>query len=312
MSTAVGAAGPEKGNLSNPADDLSLGSGEGGGPGCDHEPMTSPPAHRRPATTLAASILTGVLLTVLTGCGAGPALPPAGAGLDYQLGGAYPPPAGVTVVVRDVTTSPAGAGYDVCYVNGFQTQPGDQDQWLRDHPDLVLHDADGDPVADPGWPDELLLDTSSTQTRRQIADVVGAQIEACADAGYHAVEPDNLDSYERSGGALTLEDNVALAALLIDRAHDRGLAIGQKNTVELGERGPALGFDFVVTEDCGVYDECDDYAAAYGKQVLAIEYDDEPGLTERLAAACAHGLTAVGRDRGLSAPTSATYVFEGC
>ncbi|OCI31896.1 endo alpha-1,4 polygalactosaminidase [Oerskovia enterophila] len=241
-----------------------------------------------------------------------PAPPPAGAGLDYQLGGAYPPPDGVTVVVRDVTDSPAGAGYDVCYVNGFQTQPGESETWLRDHPDLVLRDDDGEPVADLGWPDELLLDTSTDTARREIAQVVGAQLDACADAGFDAVEPDNLDSFTRSSGLLTRDDNLALAALLIDRAHARGLAIGQKNTVELGEDGRALGFDFVVAEDCAVHDECGDYAAAYGTRVLEIEYDDEPDLSARLADACARGVSVVGRDRALSTPDDPGYAFESC
>lgn len=242
---------------------------------------------------------------------AAPAPPPAGAGLDYQLGGAYPPPDGVTVVVRDVTDPPAGAGYDVCYVNGFQTQPGD-DTWLRDHPGLVLRDKDGDPVADPGWPDELLLDTSTDAARREIAEIVGTQVDACADAGYDAVEPDNLDSFTRSDGALTAEDNLALAAFLIERAHARGLAIGQKNTVELGADGPALGFDFAVAEDCAVHDECGDYAAAYGTRVLEVEYDDEPDLGDRLADACARGVSVVGRDRALSTPDDPGYAFESC
>ncbi len=242
---------------------------------------------------------------------AAPALPPAGAGLDYQLGGAYPPPDGVTIVVRDVTDPPAGAGYDICYVNGFQTQPGD-DTWLRDHSDLVLRGDDGEPVADPGWPDELLLDTSTGSARRAIAEIVGAQLDACADAGFDAVEPDNLDSFTRSDGALTQGDNLALATLLIERAHARGLAIGQKNTVELGEDGPALGFDFVVAEDCAVHDECDDYTAAYGTRVLEIEYDDEPDLSARLADACTLGVTVVGRDRDLSMPDAPGYVFESC
>ncbi|SDD78699.1 Glycoside-hydrolase family GH114 [Sanguibacter gelidistatuariae] len=268
---------------------------------------------RCPTAALAASALAVVLIA---GCGVGqeerPTPPPAGAGLDYQLGGAYPPPDGVQIVVRDVSDSPAGAGYDVCYVNGFQTQPGESAAWLRDHPDVVLRDAGGEPVADPGWPDELLLDTSTDAQRREIAEVVGAQVDACAKAGFDAVEPDNLDSFSRSDGALTLEDNLALATLLIERAHARGLAIGQKNTVELDTRGPALGFDFVVAEDCAVYDECGDYAAAYGPHVLEIEYDDEPGFAGRLAAACATGSSVVGRDRALSTPDDPGYVLESC
>jgi len=43
------------------------------------------------------------------------ALPPVNAGFDYQIGGAYPLPAGVTVVSRDWRDAPAG-DYAVCYV----------------------------------------------------------------------------------------------------------------------------------------------------------------------------------------------------
>src|SRR5690606_24638737 len=45
--------------------------------------------------------------------------------LDYQLGGAYDVADDVTVVVRDREAPPAGVVLDVCYVNAFQTQPGD-------------------------------------------------------------------------------------------------------------------------------------------------------------------------------------------
>jgi hypothetical protein len=46
--------------------------------------------------------------------------------------------------------------------------------------------------------------------------------------GYRGVEPDNLDSWTRSRGALTVADNLALARLLILRAHELGLAIARR------------------------------------------------------------------------------------
>src|SRR5262245_45079551 len=62
-------------------------------------------------------------------------LPEANAPFDYQLGGAYDPPADVEVLSRDRTDAPAPGLYNVCYVNGFQAQPGDEDFWLEEHPD---------------------------------------------------------------------------------------------------------------------------------------------------------------------------------
>lgn len=87
--------------------------------------------------------------------------------VDYQLGGAYDPAPGVTVVVRDRSEVPAGVVLDVCYVNAFQTQPDELDWWLAEHPDLPLRDAAGEPIVDPGWPDERLRDTRApAQLRR--------------------------------------------------------------------------------------------------------------------------------------------------
>src|SRR4051812_15827556 len=46
-------------------------------------------------------------------------LPPLHAGFDYQLGGPYPPPAGVEIVTRDRTAPPVEGLYNICYVNAF-------------------------------------------------------------------------------------------------------------------------------------------------------------------------------------------------
>src|SRR5690349_4243867 len=76
------------------------------------------------------------------------ALPPVNAGVDYQLGGAYPPPAGVEVVSRDRNAAPAAGIYNICYVNGFQIQPDEEQMWMDQYPDLILRDGNGDPVID--------------------------------------------------------------------------------------------------------------------------------------------------------------------
>ena len=105
------------------------------------------------------------------------ALPPVDAKADYQLGGSYPLPDGVRVVSRDRTDRrrPPGA-YNICYVNAFQTQPGQLRWWREHHPGLLLRDH-GELVRDPGWPGEVLLDTSTPRKRRGIAAVVGRWID---------------------------------------------------------------------------------------------------------------------------------------
>lgn len=239
-----------------------------------------------------------------------PAPPPVGAVPDYQLGGAYPPAAGVGIVGRDRAAEPAAGAYSICYVNGFQTQPGERGSW----PDDLLLQRDGAPVFDPDWPDEALLDTSTAERRARIAERVTPWIEGCAEAGFRAVEFDNLDSYTRSDGALSLDDNLALAAALVDAAHAAGLAAGQKNAAEdaaaLRDRA---GFDFAVVEECAAYGECGAYAEVYGDRVVDIEYTDNlPRTFAEMCADRASPASMVLRDRQVLTPDDEGYAFETC
>ncbi|MCO7202146.1 endo alpha-1,4 polygalactosaminidase [Microbacterium sp. CnD16-F] len=263
-------------------------------------------------------LLLAVTAGLLTGCAgqsppphdppAGPHLPSTGGHLDYQLGGAYDLPDGVEIVVRDRAAASVDDLYSVCYVNGFQTQPGELDAWPDD---LLLRDDDGEPVIDPDWPDEVILDTRQAD---EIAKIVGPWIRDCASDGFDAVEFDNLDTYTRTDGALTRDDALDLATLLVDTAHDVGLAAGQKNAAEdaslLHSRA---GFDFAVVEECAAYDECSAYTEVYGDHVLAIEYTDNlPRQWDEVCADPETPTSVVLRDRDLVTSDDPAYVFETC
>ena len=237
-----------------------------------------------------------------------PALFPADGVADYQLGGAYEPAPEVTIVARDSTEQPAAGLYSICYVNGFQTQPGEV--W----PEALLLEVDGQPLADPNWPDEYLIDVSSAATRAEVAARLAPVIERCATSGFDAVEFDNLDSYSRSEGLLTVDDAIAFATLLVTQAHALGLAAGQKNTAELGAVGrDVVGFDFAVVEECAQFDECAAYTDVYGPAVIAIEYTD--ALSRPFDELCADPATppiTVLRDRLLAPAGEPEHVFGHC
>ncbi len=235
-------------------------------------------------------------------------LPPANAGLDYQLGGAYPPPSGVGIVSRDRHAAPAPGLYNICYVNGFQIQPDEEAFWMTDHPDLILRDSGGDPVIDTDW-DEMLIDVSTPEKRAAVAAIVGDWIAGCTADGFDAVEIDNLDSYSRSTGLLTMDDAVAAVRLFADAAHAHGLAIAQKNSSELVDRRADMGTDFVVAEECNRYSECDVYTGAYGDHVLVIEYRQSDFDT---GCSAYPELSIVLRDRNLVTPSGSGYVYDGC
>jgi hypothetical protein len=266
------------------------------------------------AARRSAALVLCVCAALLTGCAASgtpePALPPVGAGFDYQLGGAYPPPDGVEIVARDRSAESLDDAYSICYVNAFQTQPGEQDDWPRD----TLLSRDGEPVIDPDWPDEVLLDTSTPERRAAIAAIVTPWIEGCAAAGFDAVEFDNLDTFTRSDGALSAAGNIALASDLVAVAHRAGLAAAQKNAAEFAELfSDDAGFDFAVTEECAAFDECDAYTDVYGDHVLDIEYTDAlPRPFGQVCADPAVPRSVVLRDRALAGPSDPGYVFELC
>lgn len=219
---------------------------------------------------------------------------PVGTGVDYQLGGNRSVPAGVGIVVRDREARPAGR-YDVCYVNGFQTQPNERGFWTGERRRLLLQDARGRLVEDEAW-GEWLFDLRTPAKRAALARIVGRWTAGCARAGYEAVEYDNLDSFLRSDRLMGKRHALAFARLLTARAHRAGLAVGQKNLAGLD--GTKVGFDFAVAEECGRYDECGAYARVYGRRVLAIEY--RPQDFAKTCRAWGDRLAVVLRDLALS------------
>ena len=219
-------------------------------------------------------------------------LPPSGR-WDYQIGGATQYTPAPAVVSRDNGDSAWPGVYTICYVNAFQTQPGDRSL------DKYRVTVSGAPVEDENWPGEYMLDTRGS--RAALVQAFTTTMSSCAAKGFKAVEFDNLDSYDRSRGALTRADNLAYAGDLVAAAHRLGLAAAQKNAVELAGKAP---FDFAVTESCLRYDECGGYTAAY-RVVLDVEYQEEMSAstfqTRCATAARASGAPSfVFRDRDVS------------
>jgi hypothetical protein len=247
--------------------------------------------------------------------------PPANAGFDYQIGGDYPLPAGVSVVSRDwFLGAPAGdPAYSICYVNAFQTQadergvnrPDERSNWPRK---LILDEL-GD---DPKWGGEYLVDIGTAAKRRRAARWVGRMIARCAAKGFDAVEYDNLDSWTRFDGTPLADDvpfgkrdAIAYASLLADRAHALGLAVGQKNTADVTARqARRVGFDFAIAEECARYGECGRYRTVHGDRVIAIEYRRRD--FRKACTTVGGAISVVLRDRQVSTPASPRYVYEAC
>ncbi len=105
---------------------------------------------------------------------------PVGTNVDYQLGGVRPVPTHVGIVARDRRAPPIPRRYNVCYVNGFQTQSDERGFW-RPRMGLVLHRG-GRPVVDSAW-GEWLLDIRTPAKRKRLTGIMRSWTRTCAARG---------------------------------------------------------------------------------------------------------------------------------
>ncbi|MCD9875921.1 endo alpha-1,4 polygalactosaminidase [Streptomyces guryensis] len=244
--------------------------------------------------------------TAVPASGAAVTLPPKHVPWDYQIGGAYAPAAGVRVVSRDHDSEPVPGVYSICNINAFQVQAGAEREWDSD---LMLHDAKASVVYDKAW-DEAILDIRTDAKRQRIAAKLNSWIDECAAKGYKAVEPDNYDTFTRYPQYLKSGQAEALMKLLSAHAHHKGLAIAQKNALELVSDRTSVGLDFAMVEECAEWNECGEFAEAFGDNVLVVEY-----TAKGMAKACSgwgSSLSVVRRDEEVVPKGSSGYVHKTC
>lgn len=168
---------------------------------------------------------------------------------------------------EDMTILEQNGVTSICYVS-----VGTLENWRTDidqFPDEIIGKAYGD------WPDEKFLDISALDL---VLPLMQARFERCANAGFNAIEPDNMDVFGNdSGFDISRAQSVTYFKKLAEIAHKLGLKIAQKNVPELS---PQLSdtFDFAVTESCYQDDSCHEYElyAEKGKAILDAEYSDRP------------------------------------
>jgi len=232
--------------------------------------------------------------------------PPKHVRWDYQIGGAYTPAPGVQVVSRSHEDAPAPGVYNICNFNAFQAQKGSEGDWGSD---LLLRDANGHVVYDKDW-GEAVLDIRTAAKRQRIAAKVNTWIDECAAKGYKAVEPDNYDTFTRFPKYLTANQAKAFMKLLSVHAHEKGLAIAQKNTLELVSDRASVGLDFAVVEQCSEWNECGNFAEAFDNNVLVVEY-----TKKGLSAVCSgysSSLSIVRRDMQVVPKGTSGYLRQTC
>lgn len=156
----------------------------------------------------------------------------------------------------------------ICYISvgSYEDWRPDKDQFP---PEVLGNDYDG-------WAGEKWLDIRRIDL---LAPIMRARLDLCKSKGFDAVEPDNMEIYTNDTGfPLTYEDQLKFALWLADEAHQRGLAIGQKNASDQTKDLVNI-YDFAITEDYFYYNDAESMLPFIkaGKPVFAAEYTDLGG-----------------------------------
>ncbi|MFE7105076.1 endo alpha-1,4 polygalactosaminidase [Streptomyces sp. NPDC057575] len=219
-----------------------------------------------------------ILLALLAGCTSAPGpagkdlwRPEPGTGWQWQLSGRLDPTVDVPVYDIDGFDHKASAVADlhrrgrkvICYLS--------TGAWEDFRPDAGKFPASVRGEGN-GWEGEYWLDIRRTDILEPLME---RRIQMCAEKGFDAVEPDNMDGYRnRTGFPLTAADQLRYNRLIARIAHRHGLAVGLKNDLgQIPELEP--DFDFAVNEQCAQYEECEKLTpfVKAGKAVLHVEYE---------------------------------------
>jgi endo-alpha-1,4-polygalactosaminidase (GH114 family) len=178
-------------------------------------------------------------------------------------------------------------GHAVCYLSAgtaenFRPDYGKYVQFDRTHGHSLI----GKPFSGR-FPNEYWLNLNNNRGQRDfILRQLAARTRKCANAGFDAVEFDNVETYAQptrvTGWHVSAHTQLIFNTALAKMAHSNGLSVGLKN--DLGQV-PRLEpkFDFAINEQCFQYHECTNnpspgYKAFLrdGKPVFQVEYRIPP------------------------------------
>lgn len=165
----------------------------------------------------------------------------------------------------------------ICYFSAGSYEPGRPDSHKFREEDL------GDGVQ--GWVGERWLNISSPVVR----SIMEERIELASRMGCDAIDPDNVDGYQNVNGLdLTSDESIDLIRFLVDKAHDRNLAVGLKNAFDIIPNVIDI-VQFAVNEQCAEFKNCGNLKpfVKADKPVFHIEYPK--GAGGKVAAADSDG-----------------------
>ncbi|KXS17159.1 glycoside hydrolase family 114 protein [Gonapodya prolifera JEL478] len=124
------------------------------------------------------------------------------------------------------------------------------------------------------WPGECWLDVRDTNA---LGPIMRARLLLAKSKGCDGVDPDNMDAFSnkasKTGFPISSSDQLTYNRLIADTAHSLSLLVALKNCQDLA-RDLLPWFDFLVTEECVQYRECEQGTVFVraGKANFNIEY----------------------------------------
>jgi hypothetical protein len=122
-----------------------------------------------------------------------------------------------------------------------------------------------------GWPGERWIDIRRLSV---IEPIMAARFRMCAEKGFDAVEPDNIEAFSnRSGFPITAAQQLTYNEWVAEAVHSLGMAVLQKNDGVQTQQQWTY-FDGALTEQCNQYRECASFTPYLqaGEPVLDAEY----------------------------------------
>lgn len=151
----------------------------------------------------------------------------------------------LVAAAAEIAALQAGGRCVICYFSA-----GSIEDW---HPDVgVIEESTvGLPLDD--WSGENWLDIRAGS----MLVLVESRMAMAERAGCDGVELDNVDGFSNETGfPLNESDQIEFNTVVASLAHDRGLAVGLKNSFDIAV-DLVQHFEFAMTEQCYEYEECE-------------------------------------------------------
>lgn len=102
----------------------------------------------------------------------------------------------------------------------------------------------------------------------EVKSFMSERLDLAKAKGCDGIEFDNVDTFSNVNwdDSITIKDQLKYDKWLAKEAHDRNMAAGFKNSIELLEDLKDI-FDFAINEECNEYEECDDYNVFLNKDL---------------------------------------------